>query len=265
MTLFEIKLDTFDEQKYDLDLKHCELHIIKQHDSLKISVSLDTSGLLLDSVALVSDYRSDAAKFVRNDFKPLFCKQLDDVSCVEFSFEPQHAGTFRFFVVNAQASGDVAARRRSDVFAIVVQPMATIVVDGEERVLQVEDLVMQTVLSKCLGAVERWPAQLALLPQHGFNAVHFTPLAALGRSNSAYSLADQSTFDARFAFRQDQRAAEQQLDTLLRHLESQSGVVAFVDVVLNHTADNSSWLSSHPEAVYNTDNSPHLVCHVVFA
>ena len=34
--------------------------------------------------------------------------------------------------------------------------------------------------------------------------------------------------------------------------------MSIVDIVLNHTADNSSWINEHPEATYNTDVCPQL-------
>lgn len=36
------------------------------------------------------------------------------------------------------------------------------------------------------------------------------------------------------------------------------GIKSIVDIVLNHTADDSSWILEHPEATYNTENCPQL-------
>ena len=35
-------------------------------------------------------------------------------------------------------------------------------------------------------------------------------------------------------------------------------MLSIVDIVLNHTANDSKWIIEHPEATYNTDDCPHL-------
>lgn len=38
----------------------------------------------------------------------------------------------------------------------------------------------------------------------------------------------------------------------------QQGLLSIVDIVLNHTANDSEWIREHPSATYNTDDCPHL-------
>jgi glycogen debranching enzyme len=44
----------------------------------------------------------------------------------------------------------------------------------------------------------------------------------------------------------------------MNQIKEQYGLLGIVDIVLNHTANNSEWVLEHPEATYNTDNCPHL-------
>tara|TARA_B110000285_G_scaffold232850_1_gene305022 strand:+ start:688 stop:1353 length:666 start_codon:yes stop_codon:yes gene_type:complete len=41
-------------------------------------------------------------------------------------------------------------------------------------------------------------------------------------------------------------------------------MLSVVDIVLNHTANDSKWIVDHPEATYNTDDCPHLYCAWLF-
>ena len=51
---------------------------------------------------------------------------------------------------------------------------------------------------------------------------------------------------------------EQRLKAFLdRNLEERR-LMSIVDVVWNHTADNSPWLAQHPEAGYSSNSSLHL-------
>ena len=65
--------------------------------------------------------------------------------------------------------------------------------DGESvKHLKCKELSICTVLSRCLGPVDRWEQTLAPLANRGYNAIHFTPIQHYGASFSHYSLADQT-------------------------------------------------------------------------
>lgn len=54
---------------------------------------------------------------------------------------------------------------------------------------------------------------------------------------------------------------EKRLDELQRnvsYIRKEYGLLGIVDIVLNHTANNSPWLLEHPESAYNTDDCPLL-------
>jgi len=46
----------------------------------------------------------------------------------------------------------------------------------------------------------------------------------------------------------------ERLQSVLRRLRTEFGVLSMVDVVWNHTATNTPWLAEHPEATYNLVN-----------
>lgn len=104
--------------------------------------------------------------------------------------------------------------------------------------------------------------------------LHFTPVQELGESRSAYSLYHQLQIANTIFSDQAQQLSEEekegtssdfsrflQLVEKLREVFEYGrllGVLTLGDIVLNHTANNSPWLSKHPEATYNTDNCPYL-------
>lgn len=59
------------------------------------------------------------------------------------------------------------------------------------RIVQSNDLEMQTCLSKSLGRLDEWKSRLLVSVESGYNSVHFTPVQALSlASNSSYSIRD---------------------------------------------------------------------------
>lgn len=51
----------------------------------------------------------------------------------------------------------------------------------------------------------------------------------------------------------------EEIEELVKYMETEWSVLSMTDLVLNHTAVNSPWIEEHPECVYNLENSPHLV------
>lgn len=91
------------------------------------------------------------------------------------------------------------------------------------------------------------------IAEKGYNVVHFTPMMHRGASNSPYSIYDQLAFDPE-AF---PNGTEDVL-AIVGKMEKDHGLLSLTDVVWNHTAHNSLWLQSHPEAGYNLVTAPWL-------
>jgi len=53
-----------------------------------------------------------------------------------------------------------------------------------------KELNLMTVMSRCLGKMDRWPQVIQNQKELGYNAIHFTPFAKYGESFSHYSIAD---------------------------------------------------------------------------
>jgi glycogen debranching enzyme len=47
--------------------------------------------------------------------------------------------------------------------------------------LALNELCIQTVISRCLGPLDEWGPRLAVASQCDYNALHFTPLEVLNR------------------------------------------------------------------------------------
>ncbi|KAI8053830.1 amylo-alpha-1,6-glucosidase-domain-containing protein [Syncephalis plumigaleata] len=129
--------------------------------------------------------------------------------------------------------------------------------------LGLDGVVLQSVVPKWLGPLSQWPRQMANAATLGYNLIHYAPMQARGQSNSPYSLYDQLALSNDLFTDQPDLTSEEErwqaLERVLKQIETEYGVLAVADVVLNHTADNSPWLHEHPESGYNLENSPHLI------
>lgn len=138
----------------------------------------------------------------------------------------------------------------------VINPSLTIC----GKSIRVGHLCIQTVITKCLGPFSRWENHFSTAARLGYNMIHMTPIQELGASRSAYSLYDQHMISNDF-FPGEKLSEEEKMKRISNFFlkaENEIGLLTLGDLVLNHTANNSPWLSEHPEATYNEETAPHL-------
>lgn len=110
----------------------------------------------------------------------------------------------------------------------------------------------QTVLTKNLGPLSTWKDKFLVAKETGYNMIHFTPVHVIGSSNSAYCLSDQQNLDPRY------ETNWQDMTKFIQMMKDQWQMLSICDIVLNHTANESTWIQENPESSYNCINSPHL-------
>jgi glycogen debranching enzyme len=123
---------------------------------------------------------------------------------------------------------------------------------------------VQTLVTKCLGTVDEWDAHFETARRCGYNAVHLTPVQPLGISDSAYCLFEQLDVSQKL-FAPGTRGAEtadgriRLLHDALGKLKRKHGQTLNGDVVLPHSAANSGWLATQPDAAYSLTACPYLM------
>ncbi|KAF9462976.1 glycoside hydrolase family 13 protein [Collybia nuda] len=127
------------------------------------------------------------------------------------------------------------------------------IVSKDEYVnLPLDGLAILTIVSKWMGPIGEWEKHFEEASQRGYTMLHWTPLQERGESGSPYSIRDQFQYDPIID------ASAYKVEEALEIAKEKYGLLSLTDVVLNHTANDSSWLLDHPEAGYSPANSPHL-------
>ncbi len=114
-----------------------------------------------------------------------------------------------------------------------------------------DGLAVLTVVSKRMGSLDQWKPHLQEAKDRGYNMLHYTPLQQRGESQSPYSLADQTAYDAELFeanWKGSKEDGQRRMKEMLKVAKVEYGLLSLTDVVLNHTANNSPWLIDHPEA-----------------
>ncbi|CEM21760.1 unnamed protein product [Vitrella brassicaformis CCMP3155] len=122
-------------------------------------------------------------------------------------------------------------------------------------------IVMQSVMSRCMGRIRRWPRMIKSPAELNYNMIHFTPVQKTGESGSCYSLADQNAISDEFFHDAKSVPDAERMKALkeaISQFEKEHGVLSTIDIVLNHTANNSPWVAEHPECGYTVHTAPHL-------
>ncbi|XP_044753239.1 glycogen debranching enzyme [Coccinella septempunctata] len=128
---------------------------------------------------------------------------------------------------------------------------------GDNEHLPLNSIQCQTVISKQLGPFSSWESKLRVSKETGYNMVHFTPVQALGASNSAYCIKDQLEINPSFKENNDPLDWED-LRALIEKMRKEWKIMSICDVVLNHTANETPWIKEHVEATYNCQSCKYM-------
>jgi starch synthase (maltosyl-transferring) len=96
------------------------------------------------------------------------------------------------------------------------------------------------------GPVDQWEPHLARAARMGFDWVFVNPIQALGRSGSLYSIADYFAINEALLNPESKLDADDQVRAMAQTAKQQ-GLSLMIDLVINHCAEDSELLKSHPD------------------
>ncbi|KAL8178320.1 UNVERIFIED_CONTAM: hypothetical protein K2H54_041583, partial [Gekko kuhli] len=216
-------------------------------------------------VTVYTNYPASGEVFDRHKFRSLSWHNptgKEDDSDKYCKLDLQTSGSYKYhFSHEGQKSGGGY---------IVVDPILRVGADNHE--LPLDCVTLQTFLAKCLGPFDGWENRLRVAKESGYNMVHLTPVQKLGLSRSCYSLADQLEVNPDFST-SNKKCSWSEIGKLVEKMKNEWNMLCITDVVYNHTAANSEWITQHPECAYNLVNSAHLkpawlldraLCHLTY-
>ena len=196
----------------------------------------------------------------KGDFSNFIFHPSEISTSIIYDIKLERTGAIQFFFLYNDPNTD--NEKSTLPFYITVLPK--VVIQGRE--IKLEDIHLQTILSKSLGKINEFEKYFREASKLKYNFVHFTPIQQLGISESLYCLRDNTKINNIF-YDNNNLSEEEKIKLMKKQLDKGRelyGVGSFVDIVLNHASDNSEWLGNHPECGYNLENSPWLNCAYAF-
>lgn len=135
--------------------------------------------------------------------------------------------------------------------------LPNIFVSRENKYLNLENIIMQTVISKLLGPLDTWLSRIKVSHSSRYNCIHFTPIQHI--SNSAYAIIDHTMLNKTFNFEPNRPCTFNDVKNVIEIIDVEMGMLCISDIVLNHMVFDGPFLTSNPNCAYNLKNCPHLI------
>ncbi|KAL0579269.1 bifunctional 4-alpha-glucanotransferase/amylo-alpha-1,6-glucosidase [Marasmius crinis-equi] len=241
-----------------------------------LRVSIDAGTPASRNGVFKTNFPLDGGKFKRDRFTTRDLP-TDFSKPIQVDLPISHAGAFVFWVeYDGEFPGSrvkgregyfnidpvLRTKARTPILSndlVPLPPAIGAVIRKETVDLPLDGLSILTVVSKWMGPLSRWREYLTEAKDRGYTMLHYTPLQERGESDSPYSIRDQFKYDPDlFEGERPDDGGVEQVNTMLKVAKDEYGLLSLTDVVLNHTANDSSWLAEHPEAGFSPHNSPHL-------
>lgn len=240
------------------------LYRLYREDTLKIKPG---SSLIGKKIVLFTNYpATEKGEFVRETYRTLEWHSRDgkviaagydgltlmndlDIYC---EVSCKKSGSFRFYFSYTKRGETEGS------LYILIEPTIFVGPQKARKYVPLDSIRCQTVLSKLLGPITTWESKLLVGKESGYNVIHFTPIQQLGVSRSCYSLSDQLKVNPEFAAKSGGKITFHDVEKIVKKLREEWGIASICDIVLNHTANESEWLTVNPESTYSCFTSPHL-------
>ena len=204
----------------------------------------------------IIDKQIKEGKIDREILKPYIFTPIENSTSLVYEIELNNSGPVQFLFIYFDQQANID--RMTKPFYVIVHPDITI----QNTKIDLSSIQLQTILSKSLGKIQSFEKYFEEASKLNFNYVHFTPIQKLGESESLYCLRDNTQINDIF-FDDKNLSNDEKLNQFKNAIDigrNKYGINSIVDIVLNHAADNSEWLSEHPECGYNLVNTPWLNC-----